>query len=166
VSGAALPHPPQVRVVAGEVACGAAPLVFTTILGSCVAVCLWDAVRRQGGLNHFVLPHDRGGWATARCGTRAMTELLHGLAALGSPPTALQAKLFGGADVLAGGSPATSVGAANVRFALGFLREHGIPVTARRTGGHSGVTIRFDIGNGEVLVRRLANAAVRPTPAP
>jgi chemotaxis protein CheD len=70
----------------------------------------------------------------------------------------LRAKLFGGADVLNGGSPATSVGAANVRFALGFLHDHGIPLAGRRTGGRSGVTLRFDTATGEVLVRRLTAA--------
>ncbi|HEX6770065.1 MAG TPA: chemotaxis protein CheD, partial [Candidatus Binatia bacterium] len=70
-------HPGQLFVAADSYA-------VTTILGSCVAVCLWDPVTRIGGINHFLLPTFSGqGIASPRFGNIAIKDLLDQLAELG-----------------------------------------------------------------------------------
>ncbi len=148
---------PTVHVGTGSVVCATAPTLLLTVLGSCVSVCLWDCVLRHGGMNHFLLPHGRGEAPTPRWGDVAVPRLVDDLRALGSRSADLRAKLFGGAAVLNGVSERESVGEQNVRIALSVLRDLGIPVVARSTGGQQGMSIRFDTWSGGVLARRLAS---------
>ena len=129
--------------------------MVTTILGSCVAVCLWDRRCRIGGMNHFVLPCCRDAVPTSRYGDVAFTRLLAGLERLGCQRPDLRAKVFGGAAVLPVGEQADTVGAQNVGAALEALSAHKIPVVARRTGGQRGLFLRFHTEVGRVLVREL-----------
>ncbi|MGE5504661.1 MAG: chemotaxis protein CheD, partial [Actinomycetota bacterium] len=46
----------QVFLTAGDVYCADRPTRISTVLGSCVAVCLVSARHRAAGMNHFVLP--------------------------------------------------------------------------------------------------------------
>lgn len=150
-------------VMPGEFYCTAELAILSTVLGSCVAVCLWDPGRKLGGMNHFVLPRAPEGLVSARYGDVAMACLRDGLTRLGARMDKLQAKVFGGADVLAFGSH-RSVGAANVSLALECLHVCRIPVTAQRTGGKRGRMIKFHTGTGEVLVRAIpVNRVLRST---
>ncbi len=132
------------------------PTVISTVLGSCVAVCLWDRRRAAGGMNHFLLPRCLGGSPSPRYGDIAIDALVDGMAALGCRIPDLRAKVFGGAAVLPFGAHADTVGAQNVGVALAMLRQRGIPVIARRTGGLRGLLIRFHTVPGGVMVRELA----------
>lgn len=143
----------------GEVFGAAEPTLVTTVLGSCVAVTLWDKNRQVGGINHFVLP--RGG-ESARYGETAILALLENVIGLGAHLRSLEAKVFGGAAVLPT-SGEGSVGAANVAYALGELSRRGIPVVARRTGGERGRLLMFNTETGDAFVRWLAEH--EPLPA-
>ena len=145
--------------MAGECRFATQPTVLATILGSCVAVCLWDRQRRIGGMNHFVLPVARHAEDGARYGDIAIDELQAGLAQLGSRLCDVQAKVFGGAAVLP--HAGRSIGTLNVKFAISRLSRQGIPIIAQRTGGTLGQQIRFNTGTGEVLFRHLQPAEVR-----
>ena len=152
---ARIPHDPaQVSLMQGDVFYTVEPKVLATVLGSCVAVCLWDAARGIGGMNHFVLPKDPRGENNPRYGTVAIDQLVAGLMRLGSQIPDLKAKVFGGANVLAFGG-VESVGTSNVRLALKHLRLLGIQIAAKRTGGTSGQQIRFNTRTGEVMFRYL-----------
>ena len=154
----------QIPVMQGEVYCASEPKVLVTVLGSCVAVCLWDRVRGIGGMNHFVLPSDPTGTKSSRYGDVAIDELEAGLLRLGCRMTDLQAKVFGGAAVLpfAGGH---SVGSNNIQLAMDRLQRDRIRVTAQRTGGILGQQVRFHTRTGVVFVRYLA-AGTRVAAAP
>jgi len=141
----------------GEVACTATPTLITTVLGSCVAVALWDSMRHVGGLNHFLLPPGASQRDSARYGDVAMEELLRGMEALGAAPRTLQAKVFGGASVLALGDQG-SVGTANVHYALDVLKRLGIAIIAKRVGGKRGRLLMFKTGTGEAFVRFLTES--------
>jgi chemotaxis protein CheD len=136
----------------GDVVFSADPKVLVTVLGSCVAVCLWDRLRGAGGMTHFVLPSDLHGDKSARYGDVAIDELQAGLSRLGCRIADLQAKVFGGAAVLPFGGGQT-VGANNVLLAVGRLREDRIRIVAQRTGGTLGQQIRFHTRTGEAFVR-------------
>jgi chemotaxis protein CheD len=144
----------RISLLQGEVYCSIDPAIVTTVLGSCVAVCLWDQKRHTGGMNHFVLPIDTSGQHNARYGDVAIEQLLTGLARLGCATSDLQAKVFGGAAVLPfnGGQ---SIGSSNVLQALRYLDDYRIPISARRTGGMQGQHISFNTETGEVFVRTL-----------
>jgi chemotaxis protein CheD len=136
--------------------CTAESTVVSTILGSCVAVCLWDKRQKLGGMNHFILPRSGSAPPSLRYGDVAVASLLRELERLGTRPEDIRAKLFGGAAVLPFGSQAETVGTQNVSVALEALRCHGIPVLARRTGGQRGLYLRFHTAFGRVMVRELA----------
>lgn len=158
------PARPDIRRIflsPGEVACAAAPTLITTVLGSCVAITLWDRERRVGGINHFVLPPGKLTRSSARYGDVAMAELLEGMKRLGSRPSDLEAKVFGGAGVLAVGHQG-SVGAANVQFALETLERHEIPIVAERVGGQRGRLLVFNTETGDAFVRWLAESEALP----
>ena len=160
------PDTPVVRVslMQGDVHYDDEPKVLVTVLGSCVAVCLWDRIRCIGGMNHFVLPGGMGDEKNTRYGIAAIDQLVAGLQSFGSRVADLQAKVFGGAAVLPFGG-GESVGSSNVRLALGRLRYHHIPITAQRTGGTLGQQIRFHTHTGEVLFRYLPGGGQRNTAA-
>ena len=151
--------PAQVFLLPGSLHCAVEPTVVATILGSCVSVCLWDANRRIGGMNHFVLPRATGPDADERHGDVSIARLIERMKRLGSRIEHLRAKVFGGANVLPFGSSAMTVGAQNVETASELLEHHRIPVVARRVGGRRGQKIWLDTQSGEVTLRRLAHCS-------
>jgi chemotaxis protein CheD len=161
VTGAALrlAEPPVRKAVylhPGQVAAFAEPAAVSTILGSCVGVCLWDPRAAVGGLNHFLLPEtpERGA-PSPRFGDAAMQGLLEKVVALGAHPARLRARVYGGACVLSAFEAADHLGLRNVQAALRFLEERGIPVEARATGGRRGRKLLFHTDDGTAQVREI-----------
>lgn len=146
---------PQAFLTPGTLWCGAGPAVVSTVLGSCVAVCLIDRYNRAAGMNHFVLPYNPAGADSLRYGDAALERLRERMGRLGCDTGDLCAKVFGGAAVLAFGEAGDTVGTKNVQMAIEWLRGHSITVAARRTGGTSGLLIRLHTGSGQVLVRKI-----------
>jgi chemotaxis protein CheD len=146
---------PKIFLTPGTLYCTPEPAVVTTVLGSCVAVCLWDRTRGGAGMNHYVLPHGEPGEHGLRYGDVAIAQLGEGMTRLGSRIENLRAKVFGGAAVLPFGVAADTVGSKNVRVALEWLKRHSIPVVARRTGGKNGLLIRLYTRTGRVMVRKI-----------
>ncbi len=132
------------------------PTSVTTILGSCVSVCLWDRRQGIGAINHYVLPSgylDRE--QSLRCGPVAIARLIEDMRALGCTLGDLQAKLFGGAWVLAAPRREDHIGALNVQVARDELRRAGIPIAAEDVGGSRGRKIVFHTESGIALVKKL-----------
>ena len=148
--------PAQIYLTPGSLWCGPGEAVVSTVLGSCISVCLFDRHRRGAGMNHYVLPSSQGRENSLRYADVALDRMLARLRQLGCEPEDLRAKVFGGAAVLPYGTGDT-IGTKNTRTAMEWLRVHAIPVTARRTGGTDGLLIRFFTGSGEVLVRRVVS---------
>ncbi len=143
----------------GQVVAFATPTVVTTVLGSCVSVCLWDELSGVGGVNHFLLPEPAPGQApSARYAAFAFEQLLARLVALKARPDRLQAKLFGGAT-LAKTPDATSLGLRNAEIARQLLEEHRIPVIAEDSGGGCGRKLRFETHTGTAWVRFLGESS-------
>jgi chemotaxis protein CheD len=150
---AALLRPAGARVylAPGRIYASAADEQVTTILGSCVAVCLWDPGTRVGGINHFLLP--QGSPASPRFGDSAIGLLIDRLLELGADRRRLKGKVFGGACVLEAFRDTPSLGARNVEVAEGRLADAGIPVIGRDVGGFLGRKVVFELGNGAAWVR-------------
>lgn len=141
-------HPGQLWVARG-------PETLLTILGSCVAVCLWEAKTRFGGMCHFLLPyHGDGPAGTPRLGGVAIRQLIDRLEALGGLRRHIRAKLFGGANVL-GARGAAALGARNVELARGLLADARIPLAAEDVGGSTGRRVIFETESGHAWVRAI-----------
>ena len=145
----------EVYVYPGQLFATTDTVLATTILGTCVAVCLFDRERGVGGMNHFMLPGaPPDGALPDRFGETATTRLVDRLAGLGSAPRWLRAKVFGGMAGRAGADRiAHDLGARNVAVALERLRAHGIPVVSRDVGGPRSRKLLFHPSDGRAWVR-------------
>ncbi|MEA2489836.1 MAG: chemotaxis protein CheD [Acidobacteriota bacterium] len=133
----------------------AAPGVITTVLGSCVSVCLWDPHAALGGINHFILPHG-GSARSPRYGNHSLVMLLERVLSLGAHREQLLAAVFGGASVLAlESADLPRLGGRNVAEALEFLQRAGIPIVRQDVGGRTGRKLTFRSADGTTLVRKL-----------
>lgn len=160
-TSAAEPHaqasPVRVYLHPGQIFASAEPAVVTTVLGSCVAVCLWDATTGVGGVNHFQLPEWSGkGPRTARFASIAIQALLDRLLELGARRDEIQAKVFGGACLTASVTGRQKpLGDQNVEHALVYLRECALRLAATATGGGRGRKLVFHTCDGTAWVREL-----------
>jgi chemotaxis protein CheD len=145
---------PSTYLHPGQVAAFAEPTQVTTILGSCVSICLFDERLGLGGLNHFVLPDLSVAEPSARFAGPAFEELLERMRAIGARVSQLQAKVFGGSDSL-GLPDEGSIGARNVTVARALLSLCDIPIVAEDVGGTAGRKLLFDTRDGTAWVRRL-----------
>ncbi len=128
------------------------PYVVKTILGSCVAICLWDKRLKIGGINHYMLPNWNGNdLASPKYGNIALDKLLERMQSLGSRVEDIQAKIFGGGELLdSGKGSAIMIGERNIRVARLMLEDKNIPIIASSTGGKRGRKILFFTDTGEV----------------
>lgn len=147
----------RVYLLPGELHVANEPCQITTILGSCVAVCLWDAKLQTGGMNHFLLPGWREGKiASMRFGDLATRALLEKLLKLGCRQRRLTAKIFGGSALFQQEDRyMASLGAKNVEAAQLMMKNSGIPVIAQDTGGAYGRKIIFNTDDGSAWSRRV-----------
>ena len=130
------------------------PCVVTTLLGSCVAVFLYDSVRRIGGVNHYMLPLWNGdGLASPKFGNIAIKVLVEKMIRSGSNPNDLVAKVFGGAAVLQTKQQVFFIGERNIKVARDFLEKEKIKIVAASTGGKKGRKLLFNTYTGEVKQR-------------
>ena len=153
----ALPMPAAERVrrflQPGHLVVSSEPMSVTTILGSCVSVCLWDGTKRVGGINHFMLPLIPGsGAASPRFGNTAMEELLAKLTMAGARRPLLRARVFGGACMFAPMQSEQHLGAKNAELALDFLSRRGIEVVQIDVGGTHGRKLIFHTDEGSVCL--------------
>lgn len=151
-------QPKEITLHVGGVHASAEPAVIRTLLGSCVAVCLWDPRAAVGGMNHFLLPDTGPGGAAAdatRFGVHAMDRLVGEMLKLGAAPARFVVKVFGGASVLAQSSVAAAIPQANLAFVRAYLAREGLRVAATSVGGMLPRQIRFFTESGKVLVRRI-----------
>lgn len=129
--------------------------IISTILGSCVAICLWDPILRLGGMNHYLLPLWNGeGLPTPRYGNVAIPMLIEKMISLGSMRANLKAKVFGGANVLENIGGLLEVGSRNILLAEETLAAEEICVIGHDLGGSAGRKVIFFTESGDVFVRK------------
>lgn len=134
--------------------------LVTTVLGSCVAVCLLDPANGIGGINHYMLPLWNGeGLPTPKYGNIAIERLVKKMLEFGLREEKLVAKIFGGANVLAAGPGIYSVGERNILLARQLLREHDIRVISEDVGGIRGRKVIFNTMSGEILVGKMKSSS-------
>lgn len=125
--------------------------MVTTVLGSCVAVCLFDETLGIGGINHYMLPFWNGKeLASPKYGNIAIESLVKKIERLGSKRENLVAKVFGGANQL---DHKLGVGQRNIKIAEELLVDLKIKVVAKSLGGHKGRKLNFNTSTGEVFMK-------------
>jgi chemotaxis protein CheD len=148
----------QVSIGIGEYFASSQDVVIHTVLGSCVAVCLYDPEKKIGGMNHILMPSnpDINKYdASARYGIHAMELLINAIMRLGGNRKKMVAKTFGGANLLMAVSQKNAVGARNVEFVVNFLRAEKIKILSHDFGGHDSRKIFFHVATGEVFLKRV-----------
>lgn len=130
------------------------PYLVDTILGSCVAVCLYDPILKLGGINHYMLPLWNGtGLASPKYGNIAIEKLISTMLSFGCKRENLQAKIFGGGEVVETTTNMFRIGERNIETAEDILKEQKIKIIARSVGGKQGRKIRFNTQTGVVLMK-------------
>jgi chemotaxis protein CheD len=130
--------------------------VVSTVLGSCVASCLFDPISAIGGMNHFMLPDAaEQSWMPECYGVHAMELLINQLMASGARRDRLVAKVFGAAHVVPGSTMGRKVADANSAFVKEFLAREGIAILGERLGGESPLHVSFFTHTGKVLLRTI-----------
>lgn len=151
--------------------------LISTVLGSCVAIILYDEKNKIGGMNHFMLPgkgdgtERKGSLSTGemdgKLGVHAMQLLIQALMDAGGQRINFKSKVFGGGNVL--GKEETNapiqdsdIGASNVRIAFSLLETEKIPVVTSDIRGFTARKIFLDPETGYVYLKRLERRLLEP----
>ena len=159
-----------ITVIQGDYSVSADPeVIMSTVLGSCVAVCLYDAEAGVGGMNHFLLADYGQNQSTdLKYGVNAMELLINKVLQAGGDRRRLQAKLFGGARMT---DHSRDIGQNNAKFALDFIGREGIPCASQSLGGDKARRVQFSPSTGAARQMQIAGPApevevVRRAPPP
>jgi chemotaxis protein CheD len=148
----------EVSIHIGEFYASNAPIIINTLLGSCVAVCLFDPIRQIGGMNHILMPGKadlRNFDTSASYGINAMELLINRIMVLGGNRRHLVAKVFGGANVIPTISEENGMGRKNEAFVVEFLQIEKIKIISQDLGGNQSRRIYFHTDTGDVFLRRI-----------
>ncbi len=145
-----------VKVLPGEYFVTGSEMVIMTVLGSCIAACIWDPKVRVGGMNHFMLP-EGGDDTSGRYGSFAMELLINEMIKLGARRETMQAKVFGGGQVMHSFTT-MNVGERNTRFVLDYLQTERIAVVSKDVLDVHPRKVCFFPSTGKAMVKRLASS--------
>lgn len=151
----------RIHIHIGEYYASREPVIIQTVLGSCVAVCLYDPCQGIGGMNHILLPGkaDLNKFdVSARYGVNAMELLINRMMNLGVDRGRLVAKVFGGAHMISSISRENGVGDKNVSFVLEFLKREKIKVLSSDVGRNDSRKILFYTDSGDVYLKRVSSS--------
>ncbi len=148
---------PAVKVLPGEYYVSTDDMVIMTVLGSCIAACIWDTRARVGGMNHFMLPDGDMVGGSGRYGSYAMELLINEMMKLGARRESMQAKVFGGGQVMASFT-AMNVGERNTEFVMNYLQTERIPIVSKDVLDIYPRKVCFFPSTGKALVKRLAHS--------
>lgn len=147
-----------VKVLPGEYFVTNENIVICTVLGSCIAACLWDRALNIGGMNHFMLPDSDGsGDTSGRYGSFAMEVLINEMIKLGAKRETMQAKIFGGGQVMSNFST-MKVGERNADFVTQYLQTERIPIVSEDVLDIYPRKVVYFPVTGKAMVKRLAHA--------
>ena len=132
-------------------------MVICTVLGSCIAACLWDRTLNIGGMNHFMLPEGDSSDVSGRYGSYAMELLINEMIKLGARRETMQAKIFGGGQVMANFTT-MNVGERNTDFVTQYLQTERIPIVSEDVLDIYPRKVVYFPATGKAMVKRLAHA--------
>ncbi len=154
-------------VCPGERCVSADDIIMQTVLGSCIAVCLYSDGGAVCGMNHFLLPDAKRSPAgllqsdAGRYGIHAMELLINDMMKRGVARHAMKAKVFGGGSMFSGTASFSDVAGANIAFVREFLAVERIPVIGSNVGGAGARKVLFFVRSKEVLLARIGRGEAR-----
>lgn len=147
-------EPTKYFLLPGAIKYSKKPMEISTLLGSCVAVCLFDTKLKIGGMNHYMMPFWNGtGLASPKYGNIAIEKLINILLFAGSQRSDLVAKVFGGAAVLNTSDCIFNIGERNIDIQENLLKQNEIKVVAKSLGGDRGRKLIFNTNTGLVKMK-------------
>lgn len=138
----------------GEIYIGVKPTEISTVLGSCIAVCLYDNIQRIGGMNHYLVPlWNENGLQSPKYGNISIPRLIESMENIGCSRSNMEAKIFGGGNVIDVSTEDMMVGRKNILIAKEILREYKIPIKASDVGGEKGRRIMMRSDTGKIFLK-------------
>jgi chemotaxis protein CheD len=147
----------RVTIHIGGVQASGKEILLDTVLGSCIAACIYDPVAAVGGMNHFMLPEgaDKDNPTSTRYGVHAMELLITEVMKLGGQRKRFNAKVFGGGHVLKIRESLDGIPQQNIDFVHRFLQNESIPVMGEDIGGYQARRVLFNTQNAKVFLKKL-----------
>ncbi|MFP4332853.1 MAG: chemotaxis protein CheD [Campylobacterales bacterium] len=143
----------------GEIYVAKKPTEIVTILGSCVAVCLYDTTNKIGAMNHYLVPLWNGnGLASPKYGDVSVEKLVKHMFDQGCKPYNIIAKIFGGSNINIKSAEGMLIGKKNVIIAKEILAKHKIKIQAEDTGGNRGRRIMLVSDTGKIMLKYTGSA--------
>lgn len=150
------------KILPGEFYISRGGELISTVLGSCISVCIRDKAMGIGGMNHFMLPEEgdfsSDAWGSdptsrmTRYGNWAIEFLINELIKIGADKRRFEVKVFGGGQVIANMS---DVGQRNILFTFNYLQKEGMASVATDVGDAYPRKVIYYPENGKVLVKKL-----------
>jgi chemotaxis protein CheD len=135
----------------GELIVTREALKLSTILGSCVSVCLFDPIRRIAGMNHFLLPLNKQNDPNQlKYGDTSLKYMFSQMLVLGADVDSIIARVYGGSSTFDNARHSFNIGLQNIEIAMDFLLQKKIPIKGTETGGKIGRKIVFDTSAGVI----------------
>lgn len=153
----------RVFLLPGEYLISKKPHEITTLLGSCVAVCLHHPTEKFGGVNHYMLPKSSSGERSGKYGDYAIQTLVQFMERAAGGLRGVEAMVFGGANVVGAISSGSNIGESNVAVARAMLKQYGIPITKEHVGGHNGLKLRYQTWDNQAVYRNIERSQFAQT---
>ncbi len=145
-------------ILSAEIYASRTPVYIQTLLGSCVSICLWSQFSKIGGMNHYLLPYSKSGDDSVnKYGNTSILNLVNKLLELGANKSELQAKVFGGANILKLNETKINflnVGEKNIEMAFKILDGERIKIVNYDVGGQEARRIIFNTDNFQIKLKR------------
>lgn len=125
--------------------------LISTVLGSCVSICLWNQKKKFGGMIHYIYPKNHKNEGNGKFGNIACPHLIKLMLDLGSEKSDLIAHVIGGAK-----NPIlkSNIGQKNIEMAEKILNKHGLKISIWDVGGETGRKLVFNTATGELLIHK------------
>lgn len=146
-------EPFRYHLLPGYIFASPEPALVSTVVGACVAVCLWDRRLKIGAMNHFLHPKlARRNEPTPRYGNVSLPAMIRLMVRQGCRREDMEAQIFGGGrrsmhDV-------SDVGKRNVKMARKILKKNGIQIVSEDVGGIKGRRVLFHTFTSEAIVMK------------
>jgi len=145
-----------ITVGVAQIRYSSSPSVLRTILGSCVGICIYDRVKKIGGMAHVLLPtSQKSNINPEKYADTSIPLLVRELLKEGARKENLSAKITGGASMFKFGSNIAlgQIGDRNIEQTKVELQKLGIPIVVEDVGGSLGRVIDFYLTDGHLKVK-------------
>ncbi|OHD07433.1 MAG: archease [Spirochaetes bacterium GWB1_36_13] len=137
----------------GELIFSKKPIMIQTVLGSCVAVCLYDKAKKNSGMCHYLLPEANENIPSTKYGNIAVPTLINKFLASGSQLRDLEATIIGGAFIIFSEKEIFFIGDRNAEIASNLVKKSNIRIKSINTGGDKGKKVIFDTEKNHIMVK-------------